>query len=500
MQKKGDSMRRIISALVAVAVILGSLAGARPIQVRAEEVTASSVHAAIGTGWNLGNSLDAHHKKSMKVGEPNLDHETIWGQPKVTKAQIDYVASLGFNAIRVPVTWYNHTYRDATGTLHIRQEWLARVREVIDYCLADNLYVFMDTHHDKDLIYAGVSEEELAQVKSDAASLWREIASYFADADHKLIFESYNEVDNHVKYWQYGEKAARQMNELNQVFVDTVRSTGGKNADRVLMVPTLLNHNGGESLNKFVLPKDTVKDRILVTVHCYSQQYDQAVEGVFAGLENFSKRIGAKVIIGEWGSTTKYAPAQYRGIHAANYVARAAAHGIKCFYWDNGSNYAIVDRTALTCNQGMINAIMNPVAYTSNGSEIVFDGSDYLYKTLDQTTGAIKEDKSWGTILLTTDGSGNIPVAEGSSNFYVQLVRSGSMATQAIHYIYMFDAGGKLLSKVNDWGGFTEKTVEIPAGCAYIRIGVNSAQTATSKAAYEAAFASGEIVGYLKFR
>ena len=492
-------MRKVLSVLLAI-VIMISVFNTKPVESRAASPTASEIHASIKVGWNLGNTLDAHHKESVKAGEANLGQETIWGQPKVTKEQIDYVASLGFNAIRVPVTWYPHSYRDSSGVLHVNKEWLARVKEVVDYCLSDNLYVFLDTHHDGSIIHAGVSEKELSRIKADAASLWTDIASCFADSDYKLIFKSYNEVDNYEKYWQYGKKAAEQVNELNQVFVDTVRSTGGKNADRVLMVPTLLDKNSGDFLTSFVLPKDTVSDRLLVTVHCYSQQYDQAVESIFSGLESFSKRIGAKIVIGEWGSTSKYSPAQFRAVHASNYVARATAHGLKCIYWDNGSNYGIVDRKALTCNPEMVKAIMEPSAYTSSGSELVLNAQNFIYKTIDQNTGAIKEDKHWGTILLTTDGSGNIPVPEGATNLYVQLTRSGSMATQAIHYIYFFDSVGNLLSKVNEWNGFTEKTVELPAGCAFVRIGINSAQSATSKADYEAGFAAGEIVPYIKFR
>lgn len=493
-------MRKLMSILLAASIMFAAVFLNNPIECKAAGPTARDIFYAIGIGWNLGNSLDAHHAKSVKAGEPNLSQETIWGQPKVTKEQIDYVASLGFNAIRVPVTWYNHSYRDEAGTLHVRKEWLARVKEVVNYCLADNLYVFMDTHHDGSLIYAGVSDNEFVQVKADAAALWREIATYFADSDYKLVFESYNEVDNLEKSWQYGTKAAQQVNELNQIFVDTVRSTGGNNADRVLMVPTLLDKNSGDFLTSFVLPKDTVSGRLLVTVHCYSQQYDQAIETIFTGLESFSRKIGTGIIIGEWGSNTKYSPGEFRGVHASNYVARATAHGLKCIYWDNGSNYAIVDRKALTCNNDMVNAIMHPSAYTSSGTEIVCNATNFVYKTIDQTTGAIKADKHWGTILLTTDGSGNVPVPEGSTNLYVQLSRSGSMSTQAIHYIYLFDSAGNLLSKVNKWSGFTEQTVEIPEGCAFVRIGINSAQTATSKKDYEKGFAAGEIVPYLKFR
>ena len=89
---------------------------------------------------------------------------------------------------------------------------------------------------------------------------------------------------------------------------------------------------------------------------------------------------------------------------------------------------------------------------------------------------------------------------EGATNLYVQLSRSGSMSTQSIHYIYCFDSNGTLLSKVNEWNGFVEKTVELPAGCAFVRIGINSSQSATSKADYESGFKAGAIVPYIKFR
>ena len=49
-------------------------------------------------GWNLGNSLDS-------VGAD----ETAWGNPKVTENLIKSVKDAGFNTIRIPVTYLNHT-------------------------------------------------------------------------------------------------------------------------------------------------------------------------------------------------------------------------------------------------------------------------------------------------------------------------------------------------------------------------------------------------------
>ena len=144
-------------------------------------------------------------------------------------------------------------------------------------------------------------------------------------------------------------------------------------------------------------------------------------------------------------------------------------------------------------------AIINPKAYVADGQDVTFTEKDFLYKTINQKTGELKEDKSWGTIILGPDGSGQINIPDGSTNLYMQLTRSGTMATQAYHYVYFFDGDNNLLGNVNDWSGFTDKSVNIPSGARYVRIGINSAQTATSKTKYTNGFKNGEIVPYVRF-
>lgn len=310
-----------------------------------ESISASAFARQMQIGWNLGNSLDAHY--GDPTGDANLSQETIWGNPKVDQKLIDYVAAQGFDVIRIPVSWYYHSYRDKKGVLHISSQWLARVQEVVDYAYHDHLYVILDSHHDQKIIYAGVSEEKMVSVYADAQSMWTDIAKAFSSYDDHLILESYNEVDNLEKSWNYGDLAAQQMNKLNQIFVNTVRKAGGYNAERILMVPTLLDGSSIQFQTSFILPKDIVSDRLLVTVHNYDKAYDEKMEYLFQSLEQFSTAIGAPVIIGEFGTSNGYNPAEYRTVHASNYVSRAAAHGIKCIWWDNGSDYAIINRKNL---------------------------------------------------------------------------------------------------------------------------------------------------------
>ena len=453
------------------------------------DLSASSFVNHMKTGWNLGNSLDAHY--GPPTGDGNLSQETIWGNPLVSKQLIDYVKAQGFDVIRVPVSWYTHTFRDENGSIHISPQWISRVKEVVDYCIADGLYVVLNTHHDGKIFHAGVSDRDFDQVKADAASIWTEIATAFSSYDQHLIFEAYNEVDNLAKPWSFGKKAAAQMNEMNQIFVNVVRSCGGNNSQRLLMIPTLLHQSGPEFKQSFILPQDSANGKLIVALHKYAQSFDQSIDSTFADIAAFSKTLGVPIVITEWGTTDKYSPARYRTVHASNFIARANKYGLKCIYWDNGGDYAIINRKELTANAEMLNAIMNPNEFTSDTSATLSSFDNYIYRTIDQTTGAVKEDKHWGTILVNTDGNGSCPIPSGKSAIYIGLFAQGDMSKQRLHYVYFFDAEGNITGMINDAYGFGEKITEIPSGTTYVRIGANNSYSRTSEKEYREAIENG---------
>ncbi|WP_044913653.1 glycoside hydrolase family 5 protein [Butyrivibrio sp. WCE2006] len=491
---KNNFSRMLFAALLITICSINTISSSASAEV---SLSATNFIEEMNTGWNLGNSLDSHY--GDPTGDGNLSQETIWGNPEVTKAQIDYVKSLGFNVIRVPVTWHTHTYRDKTGSLHIHPDWLRRVKEVVDYCISDNFYVIINIHHDGSLIHAGVNEKEFSKIKADATSLWTEISSTFSSYDSHLLFEAYNEIDNYEKYWSFGKRAANQMNELNQLFVDVVRKSGKNNSNRILVVPPLLHSSGEKFQNAFVLPKDTSTDKLIVSVHDYSSAFDQSLEPFFESVQSFSKKIGAPVIIDEWGTTDTYTPAQYRAIHASNYIARATDHGIKCIYWDNGSNFAIVDRNSLTCNESMISSIMSPKPYTSKDTNLLSDWKQFQYMSINQQTGDLIEDKNWGSIILNVDGNGSYPIPKNKESIYVGLSIRNKMSDHRIHYVYFFDSNNKMIDKINDWNGFIEKNIPIPQGSTYVRIGINSAYSATSQNEYKQAIENGDLSVIVNF-
>ncbi|SFK75961.1 Aryl-phospho-beta-D-glucosidase BglC, GH1 family [Lachnospiraceae bacterium KH1T2] len=465
-----------------------------------KDISASTFVSSMNTGWNLGNSLDSH--VGSWTGEEHASRETAFGNVKVREDVFNYVKSTGFDAVRIPVTWVDYTYRDADGHLHIYDSWFDRVDDVIGYALKNGLYVMINSHHDQQFIYAGTTSEKFAQVKSDAKDLWTEIAEHYKDYDEHLIFEAFNEVDNVAASWSYSNAAASQLNELNQIFVDAVRSTGGNNSKRLLSVQTLIAGYNTSFQNGFVLPKDTAKDKIMVQVHNYSSQFTQDIEPLFTSLETWSKKMGAPVIIGEWGTKSSYSPAEYRLIQAKNYVARAAAHGIKVFYWDDGNakNYGLVNRTDLSASDtDMLKAIINPVAYINTKVTTYNSMDSFVYKTLNQTTGELKEDKSWGTIVTDINGKG-IDVPDGQKYIQLTLDLSGNAVDYRIHYIHFYDANMKLVDKTNNHTGYKAKTLEIPENAKYVRIGINNSYAAAKEAKYKQLFDSGDMsmtVGWL---
>lgn len=453
-----------------------------------DNVSATDFMELMNVGWNLGNSLDSKCDKNSRGKDANLKQELNWGNPYVTKDLIDFITACGFNTIRIPVTWYYNTETDSNGKLIVGQEWLARVKEVVDYAISNDLYVILNSHHDSAIFYAGVSEEKMQQVLKDTESLWSDVATYFMNYDEHLIFEAFNEVDNLERSWNYGDTAAQQMNRMNQVFVNTVRKTGGNNANRILMVPTLLDGIGEDILQAFVLPEDSAADRIIVQVHFYTKKFNQDLENEFKRLQIFSQRIGAPVIIGEFGTDNSYPLPELRGECASNYVARAAAHGIKCIWWDNGSNYGIIDRRDFTkSDMSMIKALFegaDGTAYNSTDLITINQVSNFTLRMPNLSSGIV-EDAYWGTI--TTE---MISLNKGKK-CVLTLNRSGEADDIWFQRILFYSASGEYISGKELQT--TNTILDIPEGASYFRISMNSPYRSISWNQYSNYLSEGKL-------
>ncbi|MBQ1048084.1 cellulase family glycosylhydrolase [Micromonospora sp. C51] len=210
--------------------------------------------AAMQPGWNLGNTFDA-------VGAD----ETAWGNPRVTEAQLDAVRAQGFNSIRIPVTWSNH--HGPAPSYTIDAAWLNRVKEVVGWALDDGFYVMINLHHDS---WQWIHEmpTNRTTVLNRYNALWTQIAAAFRDHSPRLHFESVNEP-------QFANSSgdaqnAELLHELNVNFHRIVRASGGTNATRMLVLPTLHTSSEQARINELTTTINQLNDRNLIaTVHFY---------------------------------------------------------------------------------------------------------------------------------------------------------------------------------------------------------------------------------------
>lgn len=210
--------------------------------------TAFQTAANISMAINIGNTLEA------------IGGETAWGAAKINADYIRSIRESGFDAVRLPVAWYNHSDKN---TLKIDESWMNRVDEVVQLCIANGLYVFMNIHWDE-----GWMELNIDSYSSDVdriqRELWTQIADRFKDYDKHLVFCGANEAG------QDTQASADALKAYMQTFIDVVRASGSNNANRVLVV-----QSPGTDIDRAVkycagnLPKDKVADRMMLEVHCY---------------------------------------------------------------------------------------------------------------------------------------------------------------------------------------------------------------------------------------
>lgn len=289
------------------------------------------------TGWCLGNSLDTI---VYKTGESVSYYETAWGNPVTTKEMIDTVKQSGFNAVRVPVTWNDHL--DASR--NIDKEWLDRVEEVVNYVLDNDMICILNVHHDTgETAWIKADSSHLEDTKKGVAHLWRQIAERFRDYDQRLVFEGLNELLNHQNQWTdapYDDYFA--VNELNSTFVQTVRSTGGQNGDRYLIVNTYAGSTDVKALAMFVMPEDTAENRLIAEVHFYY--------GNTSSTDDMIKRLKTRfidnnisVIVGEYGmkgDPNNADSVMERRNNTRYFVTKCREIGVLgCFCWDDGGNF-----------------------------------------------------------------------------------------------------------------------------------------------------------------
>ena len=456
----------ILSLLMAMTIFIGLDLGDINAQALSGDTLKNADTEAIledmGLGWNLGNSLDA-------TGGSGLDTETSWSNPKTTQALIDKAKSLGFNTVRVPVSWGKHVSGD---NYTIDSAWLARVKEVVDYCYKNDMYVILNIHHDTkssaSASGAGYYPRSSAYSSSEkfVTSVWSQAAEYFKDYDYHLIFETLNEprlIGTGYEWWfskwsipSEVKDAIDCINKLNQKAVDTIRNTGSNNRGRLIMCPGYDASIDGATVSGFKLPTDISgnKNRIAVSVHAYSpynfamnvgsgstSAYTSSIKSelrdLFSTLKSNFRDKGIPVVIGEFGSTDKNNTAE-RVKWATDYTALAKKNNIPCVLWDNNA-FAVYNGSSIVLNseyhgyinrknntvtspaKDVIESLMKPYGKKADlncsSSVTIVAGQSKNIGASSSTSGAVLTYKSTTPSICTVDKNGNVTALKTGTGY-----------------------------------------------------------------------------------
>lgn len=307
----------------------------------------------LGVGISLGNSLDANGLWNYEPEADELEYEVFWHNPAIHRQQFRTIREAGFQTVRIPVSWGDHM--DEEGD--VSEVWMNRVQEVVDMALEEELYVILNSHHENWLDLIPKREQAMEQ---NLRILWRQIAARFEGYDGRLLFEGMNEPrqkDSEYEWNEGTEELRAMVNRLNASFVETVRERGGKNQDRYLLVTTYAGHH----LEKVMEDLEVPKGHIIVSIHAYlpyhfcqnrdgtaqwsldNIQDTEELQRAFTQMQQFFIQKGIPVIVTEFGCVDKD-NIESRLAWTRYYMELAKETGIACIWWDNGSDYRLLDR------------------------------------------------------------------------------------------------------------------------------------------------------------
>lgn len=231
-----------------------------------EQFTTRQLIDEMGLGINLGNTLDATGDW-INPGSI-LNYEQAWGSPIITKEIIEGYAKAGYSSLRIPVSWGNLLSAD----FKIHPDLLDRVETILNWTLDCGMVAIVNMHHENAWIKQVPTD---SKAKEKFVSIWKQICERFEKYGDHLLFEPMNEIgfDEIWTPWKGTQadkaKALGYVNDLNQLFVDVVRNSGGNNAKRHLLVE--IYNTGIEYAYDplFKMPDDPA-NRLAITVHYYA--------------------------------------------------------------------------------------------------------------------------------------------------------------------------------------------------------------------------------------
>ncbi|MGN0613138.1 MAG: glycoside hydrolase family 5 protein, partial [Porcipelethomonas sp.] len=381
--------------------------------------TAFEITSEMTVGWNLGNTLDCNNTGATYSTPPKLS-VTKWGQPEPTQELFDAVKAGGFNTVRIPTTWYEHIQQNSSGDWEISPEWMAYVKKTVDYAYKNDMFVILNIHHEDFINVSQFTDATKAAASEKLADIWSQIAEEFKDYDQHLIFEGMNEprqtYDPSVEWGGGDTESWQYVNDLNKVFIDTVRGQGSsENSERVLMLPGYGANCGINTVRSIDVPEGSgnvalsvhaylpyffAMDTSTMSNHTYPGQsgyggdYTAEIKEFFSNMKSVINEKNVPIIIGEF-SASDFSNTDSRVAWATDYLTEAESAGIPCVVWDNnvvdtegstpsGEKHGYINRKTNTWYENsapVVEAMMKAVGVT-NYSLPVYSAQDFSWSNI----------------------------------------------------------------------------------------------------------------------
>lgn len=360
---------------------------------------ATEIYPDMGLGYNIGNTMEVPGNQGGPTG---------WGNPFPDAAYVKAIKDAGFNTVRIPCAWDSHA---SNGT--INAGWLDSVKTVVDLVINNGMYAILNSHWDggwlEDHVFDGEGYDKTGLVNSSAAtvaakqeSYWKQIATKFAAYDEHLIFASANEpgvndpwnggADN--GQWAFDENRMKVLKQFHEACIKAVRSTGGNNATRIVVVQAPRTEIDKSPLLASMYPEDPAgAGYTMAEIHFYPYQFSlmtsgdeswgkmfyywedqtpgndaahtcsgsalgskKSIDELFSGLKSRFYDNGIPVVIGEMGAVKRLsltgdnlkAHLKARAAWYGYTAAAAKQNGLVPCVWDTGDegdgNFTIIRR------------------------------------------------------------------------------------------------------------------------------------------------------------
>lgn len=337
----------------------------KPAGKRLTGFSAKELTVKMTIGWNLGNSLDSTGSRVTFDSAPRVA-ATAWGNEEPTKELFEAVKAAGFDTVRIPTTWYQHMkYDNAQQKYIISEDWLAYVKQTVDYAYDLDMFVILNVHHEEWANVPKFTDATYATAAQMLTDIWSAVAETFADYDQHLIFEAMNEprqtgLGSSVEWGSGDVRSQKYINDLNAVMVNVVRSQGSAaNKERLIMLPGYAASNSSEAVRAIEIPKNG--GNIAISVHAYypysfamdssnmanhefpgksgyGEDYESSITYLFNQLKQISEEKNVPIIMGECGASD-FNNTDSRARWATYFLTKAKEAGVVCVFWDNHATY-----------------------------------------------------------------------------------------------------------------------------------------------------------------